>query len=94
MPLDLDAIKKLCDGDINVPYSFDSEHDWANKARELVPAMVAEVEHLREQVALHAAALARSEFDMGPCRICGEAVVCVPDGLPVCHECGDREEKG
>lgn len=36
-------------------------------------------------------AIARSGLDLSPCRICGEAVVCVPDGLPTCEQCAKME---
>lgn len=38
-------------------------------------------------------ALARSEFDISYCTHCGQAVVCIPDGLPCCVPCGDAEER-
>lgn len=37
------------------------------------------------------AAIKRGGFDVSPCRLCGETVVCIPDGLPCCEECGKEE---
>lgn len=36
-------------------------------------------------------ALARSPYDMCPCMHCGEPVICLPDGLPYCEKCAERE---
>ena len=41
------------------------------------------------------AAIVRSGFDLSPCGTCGEPVVCLPDGLPICEPCArdlDRTE--
>jgi hypothetical protein len=32
-------------------------------------------------------AIERSGYDISPCRICGELVVCIPEGLPICRQC-------
>lgn len=34
--------------------------------------------------------LKRSGLDVSPCRICGIAVVCVPDGLACCKPCAEK----
>jgi hypothetical protein len=34
--------------------------------------------------------LRRSGLDVSPCRICGIAVVCVPDGLACCKQCAEK----
>ena len=34
--------------------------------------------------------LKRSGLDVSPCRICGIAVVCVPDGLACCKPCAEQ----
>jgi hypothetical protein len=44
---------------------------------------------IRYLIAL-ALALARSPFDVAPCRLCGLPAVCVPDGLPLCKACGEN----
>jgi len=36
------------------------------------------------------AALERSPFDLSLCKGCGNLVVCIPDGLPFCNDCGDE----
>lgn len=33
------------------------------------------------------AAIERGGFDLSPCMTCGQAVVCVPDGMPMCEGC-------
>jgi sRNA-binding carbon storage regulator CsrA len=33
-----------------------------------------------------------SGLDFSPCRICGSPIYCIPDGLPVCVDCGKKEE--
>jgi len=33
----------------------------------------------------------RSGLDVSPCMSCGESVVCVPDGMPMCETCADKE---
>lgn len=38
------------------------------------------------------AALKRSAFDISPCSRCGEDVVCLPDGLPLCVDCHGRKK--
>ena len=35
------------------------------------------------------AAIERSGFVLSPCRICGEVVVCIPDGLSLCKACAE-----
>lgn len=51
------------------------------------------VSHFRTSVQLSAieGAVNRSGFDVSPCRGCGEAVVCLPDGMPFCEACGVEE---
>lgn len=44
----------------------------------------------RERDALRAA-IDRSGFDLSPCGVCGEPVVCIPDGLPMCEPCARKE---
>lgn len=36
-------------------------------------------------------ALQHSPFDIAPCRSCGRPVVCLPDGMPCCNDCGAPE---
>ena len=38
-------------------------------------------------------AVVRAGLDVSPCRLCGEPVVCVPDGLPLCCDCAAKEEQ-
>lgn len=38
-------------------------------------------------------ALKRSGMDVSPCRMCGEPVICIPDGLTYCEECAEKEEE-
>lgn len=33
------------------------------------------------------ALLTRSGMDLSPCRICGETIICLPDGLACCKPC-------
>ena len=35
-------------------------------------------------------AIERSGFDLCPCKQCGEAVVCIPDGLAMCGACAEK----
>lgn len=35
-------------------------------------------------------ALLRSPYDISPCMECGNPVVCVPSGTPLCEKCGRR----
>jgi hypothetical protein len=32
----------------------------------------------------------RSGLDLSPCRICGETIICLPDGLACCEPCADK----
>lgn len=36
------------------------------------------------------AAWRRSPFDISPCMVCGQPVVCLPDGLPCCELCEEK----
>lgn len=36
-------------------------------------------------------AIERGGFDLSPCMRCGELVVCIPDGLPMCEGCAGDE---
>lgn len=45
----------------------------------------------RARATLLEAAIERSGMDVSPCRTCGEAVVCVPDGMSsMCEKCADK----
>ena len=33
------------------------------------------------------AAFDRSGLDVSPCKVCGEPVICIPDGMPCCESC-------
>lgn len=35
------------------------------------------------------AMIKRSGLDVSPCKDCGEVVVCIPDGLPLCKSCAE-----
>lgn len=39
-----------------------------------------------------AQAIRNAGMDISPCCLCGALVVCIPDGLPVCKACGEKEE--
>ena len=50
---------------------------------------------LREQLQSAATALdiyreamERSGLDISPCMVCGEPLMCLPDGMPMCNSCG------
>ena len=32
-------------------------------------------------------------WDLSPCGMCGTAVVCLPDGLPLCEDCARKESE-
>jgi hypothetical protein len=36
-------------------------------------------------------AIARSAVDISFCTICGQPVVVIPDGLPICEPCDEKE---
>lgn len=36
-------------------------------------------------------AIERSGLDISPCMRCGEPVVCIPDGLPMCKACATAD---
>lgn len=36
-------------------------------------------------------AIDRSGFNLYPCMSCGEPVVCIPDGIPMCEKCASNE---
>ena len=36
------------------------------------------------------AAIERSGYDVSPCLICQELVVCVPDGIAMCEACAEK----
>ena len=38
------------------------------------------------------AVIDRSGMDISPCMECGEPVVCIPDGMPLCATCGAKEQ--
>lgn len=37
-------------------------------------------------------AIERGGFDLSTCLRCGELVVCIPDGLPMCEGCAGDEQ--
>jgi hypothetical protein len=52
------------------------------------PQAKRELERLRRYEAEMDSALARSGYDISPCRDCGAPVVCLPDGLSaMCETC-------
>ena len=36
------------------------------------------------------AAIDRGGYDVSPCMICQELVVCIPDGLAMCRQCAEK----
>ena len=36
------------------------------------------------------AAIDRGGYDVSPCMICQELVVCIPDGLAMCEQCAEK----
>jgi len=36
-------------------------------------------------------AIDRGGYDMSPCGSCSNPVVCIPDGLPLCEACAERD---
>ncbi len=70
------------------PYSlkafFYYDIEKGNSVGIRVKAMLDEIDRLR-------ACIERSGLDVSPCMICGEPVVCVPDGVPMCEECAAKE---
>ena len=36
------------------------------------------------------AAIDRGGYDVSPCLICQELVVCIPDGMPICRHCAEK----
>ena len=32
----------------------------------------------------------RSGYDISPCTVCGDPVVCIPDGMPMCEPCAEK----
>lgn len=50
---------------------------------------LAQVDRLREL----RAAFDRSGLDVSACRDCGEAVICVPDGLALCEPCATKGDE-
>ena len=35
--------------------------------------------------------LKRSGLDISPCKSCGESVICIPDGIPMCKACAGKK---
>ena len=54
---------------------------------EVIGGKEAEIERLR-------GAIRRGGWDISPCGACGEAVACLPDGLPMCEACAELEASG
>lgn len=42
------------------------------------------------QVELLTQAIELGGFDLSPCGLCGDVVVCIPDGLPMCEPCAAK----
>lgn len=60
----------------------------AAMGRHLAPYMLAaanELESLRGMIE-------RSGFDISDCGVCGDPVVCIPDGMPMCEACAKSDE--
>jgi hypothetical protein len=51
-------------------------------------------EILAAEVVRLSGAIDRAGWDISPCRGCGELIVCLPDGLPMCTECATKEDPG
>ena len=32
----------------------------------------------------------RSVLDLSPCQLCGETIICIPDGLACCKPCAEK----
>lgn len=59
-------------------------------AMEQLPVLRAKCERLDDTAFM--LALHRSPYDISPCMKCGEPVVCIPDGMPMCDPCGKNME--
>ena len=51
----------------------------------------AEIGGLKNQIRYLQDAINRGGWDISPCKVCNENVVCLPDGLPLCEECAGKE---
>lgn len=48
---------------------------------------------LMREAALQVDAIEAGGYDLSLCQ-CGKPVVCIPDGLPMCQECAEKEGAG
>jgi hypothetical protein len=66
-------------------------HVHRNPAGFLLTVPPASPEQTARMLSTLVAAIERSAFDVSPCGLCGQLVVCIPDGLPCCDPCAERE---
>lgn len=53
--------------------------------------------HMGSEMRIHAnimQAITDGGYDLCPCCLCGKPVVCIPDGLPMCRGCAEKEAAG
>ena len=59
------------------------------RAKNLHPAVDGLIDTLGAYLAL-SDAIDRGGYDVSPCLICQELVVCIPDGLAMCRQCAEK----
>jgi hypothetical protein len=45
----------------------------------------------KQQIGVLLRSIERGGMDLAPCRLCSDPVVCIPDGLPMCASCAEKE---
>lgn len=50
-----------------------------------------QIAKLARAAAILTGALKDGGYDLSPCGCCGKPVVCIPDGLPMCKGCAEKE---
>lgn len=67
------------------------DRDELEKVRKKVgDRTVAALEVLTQHHRALDGAIKRSGFDVSPCQICNQLVVCIPDGLAMCKPCAEK----
>lgn len=54
-------------------------------------ALTIRFRHAEDKCAELLRAIDRAGFDVCPCRLCGDPIICIPDGLPMCPACAEAE---
>ncbi len=81
--IELSEVERLSDSETGLKEDLDERNRYIKLLEERKVEMDADLLELQARIK-------RSGLDESPCKGCGETVICVPDGLPMCKKCAEE----